>query len=67
MTRLRWSTDAEADVDRITDYIAEYNPAAAIETRDKIETRVKLLKTFPMGWKTGRVSGTREMVLAATS
>lgn len=67
MTELRWSSDAEADIENITEYIAERNPVAALEVRDEIETRVKLLKTFPTGWKAGRIAGTREMVLAGTS
>ncbi len=49
------------------EYISKYNLFAAIEMRDAIEMRVKALKTFPAGWKIGRVAGTREMVLAGTS
>jgi toxin ParE1/3/4 len=67
MTTLHWSTTAEADVENITDYISQHNLLAAVEMRDAIETRVKALKMFPEGWKTGRVAGTREMVLAGTS
>ena len=66
MITLLWSTAAEADVDRITDYIAEHNPFAAIKMRDEIEMRVTLLKTFPVGWKIGRIKDSREMVLAGT-
>lgn len=64
MTRLEWSSAAETDIDHITDYIAQRNPLAAIETREEIEARIKFRKTFPAGWKAGRVLGTREMVLA---
>jgi toxin ParE1/3/4 len=66
MIALQWSDDAEADVDNITSYIAKNNIIAAIDMRDAIELRVKNLKTFPKGWRTGRIAGTREMVLTGT-
>jgi toxin ParE1/3/4 len=66
MIKLRWSTDAEADVDNLTNYIFKRNPLAAISMRDEIETRVQHLKTHPEGWKQGRAKGTREMVLTGT-
>ncbi len=66
MSRLLWSLDAEADLDSITDYIAEDNPQAAVTIRDEIERRLAMLGLRPRLGRRGRVRGTREMVLAGT-
>lgn len=66
MSRLRWSADAEADLDAITDYITNENVLAALEMRDDIEQRLVLLADHPEAGREGRVAGTREMVLAGT-
>jgi len=61
--RIVWSRRAGADLDWIEDYIAQDNPVAALETRDKIELQVKHLKQHPRMGRTGRVRGTRELVI----
>jgi toxin ParE1/3/4 len=66
VSRLLWSLDAEADLDSITDYIAEDNPQAAVTIRDEIERRLAMLGLRPRLGRRGRVRGTREMVLAGT-
>lgn len=66
MNRLRWSADAESDLDAITEYIARDNVLAAIEMRDEIEQRLALLSDHSEAGREGRVTGTREMVLAGT-
>ncbi len=66
MSRLEWLQDAEADLDILTDYIAQDNIMAAIIMRDEIENQIQRLIDFPLSGRTGRVEGTREMVVART-
>lgn len=66
MSRLVWSQDAEADLDILTDYIAQDNIMAAITMRDEIENQIQRLIDFPLSGRIGRVEGTREMVVART-
>ncbi len=66
MSRLEWSQDAEADLDILTDYIAQDNIMAAITMRDEIENQIQRLIDFPLSGRIGRVEGTREMVVART-
>ena len=65
--RLLWSPYAIADRDAIFDHIAADNPAAAIATDVAIAQRVERLVQFPRSGRTGRVTGTRELVIPRTS
>ena len=65
--RLTWSALAIADRMAIFDFIEQENPAAAIRTDTKIEAGIRQLLQFPESGRTGRVSGTRELVIAGTS
>lgn len=47
---------------RITEYIAEDNPMAAIELGDLLMEKSGMLDQHPMMGRTGRVKGTRELV-----
>lgn len=64
--RLTWSALAIADRMAIFDFIEQENPAAAIRTDTKIEAGIRQLLQFPESGRTGRVSGTRELVIAGT-
>ncbi|MDZ7871871.1 MAG: type II toxin-antitoxin system RelE/ParE family toxin [Rhizobium sp.] len=64
--RLTWSALAIADRMAIFDFIERDNPAAAIRTDTKIEAGIRQLLQFPESGRTGRVSGTRELVIAGT-
>lgn len=64
--RLTWSALAIADRMAIFDFIERDNPAAAIRTDTKIEAGIRQLLEFPVSGRTGRVSGTRELVIAGT-
>jgi toxin ParE1/3/4 len=66
MSCLHWSQDAETDLDTITAYIARDDVIAAIRMRDEIERRLEVLAAHPRAGRRGRVSGTRELVLAGT-
>jgi toxin ParE1/3/4 len=57
-----WRPAASADRKRITDYIAEDNPKAAIELGDALIEKAGLLDENPMQGRIGRVKGTRELV-----
>ena len=60
---IEWKAPAIADLLQIIDYISDDNPDAAQALKDDIETKVANLAENPRLYKTGRVSGTREMVV----
>lgn len=62
--RVRWTTDAADDLERICDYIAETNPDSARRIARTIVDGVASLYTFPNRGRPGRVDGTRELVFA---
>ena len=59
--RVRWTTDAADDLERICDYIAESRPDAARRVAQSVVERIGTLKTFPNLGRDGRVQGTREI------
>ena len=63
MHEIEWKAPAIADLLQIIEYISDDNPSAAQELKDDIETKVAALAENPRLYKTGRVSGTREMVV----
>ena len=64
--RIRWSHFAINDREAIFDYIEADSPRAAATVDTRIEAQVeKLIRTPEMG-RTGRVAGTRELVIAGT-
>jgi addiction module RelE/StbE family toxin len=50
----------------IFDFIEQDNPAAAIRIDTKIEASIRQLLQFPESGRTGRVPGTRELVITGT-
>lgn len=54
---------ALADRERIMDFIARGNPAAALKLDELIEQKVDQLSTQPTLYRMGRKTGTREMVV----
>lgn len=63
MAEVEWSALAEQDLLEILSYIADENPDAAKRFNDRIQIRVTALATQPRQYRTGRVAGTREMVV----
>ena len=61
--RLVWRPMALADRDSIMDYIAQDNPTAAIELDDEFEAKAEQARQRPTLYRTGRVKGTREIVV----
>lgn len=63
MLVLEWREAARADLLAIVDYISDDNPQAAQRLKEDIETKALQLVEHPALYRTGRVAGTREMVV----
>lgn len=63
MSEPEWKPVAVADLLSIVDYISDDNPDAAQALKDEIETKVSRLPDHSQLYRTGRVDGTREMVV----
>ncbi len=63
---LTWRPIAVEDLQKIHRYIAQDNPAAADRIRGAILRSVERLANFPGLGRTGRVDGTRELVVPNT-
>ncbi len=62
--RVAWTRPALLDLDRIQDFVAAENPAAAARLVGEILDRTESqLAANPMIGRAGRVRGTRELVL----
>ncbi|MGB8028918.1 MAG: type II toxin-antitoxin system RelE/ParE family toxin [Terracidiphilus sp.] len=64
--RLEWSIFAMDDRNAIFDYIEADSPQAAVTVDDRIEEQVEWLLQFPEMGRTGRIEGTRELVIQHT-
>jgi addiction module RelE/StbE family toxin len=64
--KLAWSPLALSDRDAIFTHIERDNPAAAVTVDERIVAAVRRLRDFPEIGRPGRVSGTRELVIAGT-
>lgn len=60
---LEWSEYATHDVENIVDHLMALNPTAAINLVQEIDNKVGYLSTHPQMGRTGRVEGTRELVI----
>jgi len=60
---IRWSPAAAENLSRIFDYIRPDNPSAAERVVRTIYDSAGSLESFPYRGRTGRVEGTRELVL----
>ena len=58
-----WKAAAVADLLAIVDYISDDNPDAAQALKDEVEAKVSLLPEHSKLYRSGRVVGTREMVV----
>ncbi|MDP2700306.1 type II toxin-antitoxin system RelE/ParE family toxin [Thalassospira sp.] len=63
---LRWTRPALRDLSEIFDFLAARNPVAAQKILSGIRTRANLLPHHPMMGRSGRIDGTRELVIGKT-
>jgi toxin ParE1/3/4 len=63
MLPILWLPSASEDLTDIIDFIADRNLTAAIDLQDVIEQSTSRLPQHPYIYRTGRVAGTREMVV----
>lgn len=64
--KIRWSPTAISDIEEIQDYIATDDPKTAKNISAMILKSVGGLGSFPLLGRTGRVPGTRELVIPGT-
>lgn len=64
--KIVWSQYAIEDRLQIFEYISEENPIAAIDCDEEIGKQVSSLIQYPEIGRTGRVEGTRELVIGST-
>nr|WP_269145089.1 type II toxin-antitoxin system RelE/ParE family toxin [Pseudosulfitobacter pseudonitzschiae] len=60
---MNWTAPAVADLMAIVDYISDDNPDAALALMSEIESKVATLPDQPKRGRSGRVAGTRELVV----
>jgi len=60
--RLVWTRLANADRQKIREYIAQDNPAAALALDELFSEKTKRLVDHPSLGRPGRIAGTRELV-----
>ena len=65
--RVVWSPRARSNLNDIFDYILAETPAAAAKVTDTIESRIRLLEQHPNIGRPGKITGTRELVVAGTN
>ena len=63
MLGLIWNPEARQNVRDIIEYIADRNPAAALQIRRLLDDCAERLTAHPFLYRTGRVAGTREAVV----
>ncbi len=61
--KLIWNPKALEDRERIMEYIATENPAAAIDLDNEFEAKAEACAERPKLYKLGRAHGTREAVV----
>lgn len=64
--RIIWQKGAIQDLDAVFEFIGADNPPAALTVCELIEKRVGQLANHPHLGRAGRVSTTRELVVAGT-
>jgi len=64
--KILWTEPARQDLREIVTYVSEENPQAARVLLTEIKERVGVLANNPQIGRTGRVEGTRELVLTGT-
>ena len=63
--QLRWTEEAAADLQHVTDYLFQNAPERAAELVRGIYNAPAALLTFPYRGRAGKKEGTRELVLSS--
>ena len=63
--QLRWTREAAADLEGITDYLFQHVPERAAELVRTVYDAPALLLEFPHRGRPGKKAGTRELVIPA--
>ena len=63
LPEVEWRPAAGSDLLTILDYISRESPNAAQSLMDEIDLQVDRLRANPLSCRSGRVDGTREMVV----
>jgi toxin ParE1/3/4 len=61
--RTRWTPKASKQLEAIYDHIAGDNPATAEKLVEQIYSAIKVLEVYPECGRSGRIEGTRELVV----
>jgi toxin ParE1/3/4 len=64
--QIEWLSRAISDLDEAANYIGRDNPMVSAKVKLKIARAVSLLEQQPGVGRVGRISGTRELVVADT-
>ena len=64
--RIRWTRPALADLEAIGDFVAQDNPVAAKRMTVGLVASVDPLRDHPNRGRPGRLTGTRELIVAGT-
>ena len=62
MLPIQWKVEAQEDLTAILTYIAQRNQPAALQLYNDIDHAISRLPCHPHLYRSGRVSGTREML-----
>ena len=62
--RIVWQDEAERDLDMIAEYILQDDPGVALRLVYTIRVATLVLREHPNIGRTGRVEGTRELVIS---
>ena len=63
---LKWTPSALRDLDDAGSYIAQENPPAAVEVGKRVLEATEYLERYPALGRSGRLRGTRELVVSGT-
>ncbi|MDF4275702.1 type II toxin-antitoxin system RelE/ParE family toxin [Vibrio parahaemolyticus] len=61
--QIKWLKKALVNLEQSAEYLHEYNPRSSREFVQEVYDLTNLLKTNPAMGRTGRVFGTRELIL----
>ena len=64
--KLLWTAPALRELEEIGDYIARDNPSASSRVVSRVFDRVDALADHPESGRSGRIPGTRELVITGT-